>query len=95
MTRTDVPAGEPGAEVPGDTNAPDIVGPTGEEMPVQEHDEVERRPGAGAPRPRSRHPSGGSGMPTKGKPVPSRRAAPPPPTLARSLLFTRMVPRDA
>lgn len=28
-------------EVPGDTNAGDIVGPTGEEMPVQTHDGVD------------------------------------------------------
>jgi hypothetical protein len=32
---------EPGAEIPGDTGAPDIVGPTGEEMPVQPHDDVQ------------------------------------------------------
>jgi hypothetical protein len=30
----------PDVEVPGDTGAPDIVGPTGEEMPRQEHDDV-------------------------------------------------------
>ena len=28
-------------EVPGDTNSPDIVGPTGEQMPRQSHDGVE------------------------------------------------------
>jgi len=28
-------------EEPGDTGAPDIVGPTGEEMPRQSHDGVE------------------------------------------------------
>lgn len=28
-------------EVPGDTNSADIVGPTGEEMPLQSHDGVE------------------------------------------------------
>jgi hypothetical protein len=27
-------------EVPGDTGAPDIVSPTGEEMPRQDHDDV-------------------------------------------------------
>lgn len=30
-----------GTETPGDLEAPDIVGPTGEEMPVQHHDEVD------------------------------------------------------
>ncbi len=30
-----------GAETPGDLNAADIVGPVGEEMPVQTHDEVD------------------------------------------------------
>ena len=71
MTRTDEPGGESGADVPGDTHAPDIVGPTGEEMPVQEHDEVERRPGADEDRPRSRPPTRGSGMPIKGSSIPS------------------------
>ena len=71
MTRADEPAAEPGADVPGDTNAPDIVGPTGEEMPVQEHDEVERRPGAAAGQPRSRSTPRGSEMPTKGSPLPT------------------------
>ena len=38
-------------ELPGDTNSADIVGPTGEEMPLQSHDgiesnERERRSGA-------------------------------------------------
>ena len=28
-------------EVPGDTGSPDIVGPTGEQMPVQSHDGLE------------------------------------------------------
>jgi hypothetical protein len=28
-------------EEPGDTGAPDIVGPTGEEMPLQSHDGLE------------------------------------------------------
>jgi len=28
-------------EVPGDTNSPDIVGPTGEQMPRQSHDGLE------------------------------------------------------
>jgi hypothetical protein len=28
-------------EEPGDTGAPDIVGPTGEEMPLQTHDGLE------------------------------------------------------
>jgi hypothetical protein len=41
MTTSD-PLRQPGAEVPGDTGAPDIVGPTGEEMPVQTHDDVDR-----------------------------------------------------
>ena len=53
MTRADAPPDEPGADVPGDTNAADIVGPTGEEMPVQEHDEVEPRPGPLEDRPRA------------------------------------------
>ena len=30
----------PEVEVPGDAGAPDIVSPTGEEMPRQEHDDV-------------------------------------------------------
>ena len=30
----------PEVEVPGDIGAPDIVSPTGEEMPRQEHDDV-------------------------------------------------------
>ena len=34
----------PGLEVPGDTNAPDIVGRTGEEMPHATHDEVDDEP---------------------------------------------------
>ena len=72
MTRADTPvAGEPGAEVPGDTNAPDIVGPTGEEMPVQEHDEVDDRPAAGEARRPSRRPTRGNMMPTKGRSLPS------------------------
>lgn len=29
---------DPNVEEPGDTDAPDIVGPTGEEMPRQSHD---------------------------------------------------------
>jgi hypothetical protein len=43
---------EPGADVPGDTGAADIVGPTGEEMPVAGHDDVDapRQPPAPAPR---------------------------------------------
>ena len=32
---------DPNVEVPGDTDAPDIVGPTGEEMPLQSHDGLE------------------------------------------------------
>lgn len=28
-------------EVPGDLDAPDLVSPVGEEMPIQSHDEVE------------------------------------------------------
>lgn len=32
------------SEVPGDTGAPDLVSPTGEEMPVATHDEVGDRP---------------------------------------------------
>jgi hypothetical protein len=37
---------DPNMEVPGDTNSADIVGRTGEEMPVQSHDglESETRP---------------------------------------------------
>ena len=37
---------DPNVEVPGDTNSADIVGRTGEEMPVQSHDglESETRP---------------------------------------------------
>jgi hypothetical protein len=31
----------PEVEVPGDTDAADIVGPTGEEMPQQSHDGIE------------------------------------------------------
>ena len=31
---------KPTVEVPGDAGAPDIVSPTGEEMPRQDHDEV-------------------------------------------------------
>ena len=34
------PNPDPQVEVPGDTGAPDIVSPTGEEMPQQDHDEV-------------------------------------------------------
>jgi hypothetical protein len=30
----------PDVEIPGDEQAPDIVGPTGEEMPRQDHDDV-------------------------------------------------------
>ena len=30
---------EPGTEIPGDTDAPDIVGRTGEEMPEVAHDD--------------------------------------------------------
>ena len=30
---------DPGTEIPGDTDAPDIVGRTGEEMPEVAHDE--------------------------------------------------------
>jgi hypothetical protein len=50
-----------GDDVPGDTGAADIVGPTGEEMPVASHDEVEapRRPPGPAPR-------RGNAVPTKG-----------------------------
>ena len=32
---------DPNMEVPGDTNSADIVGRTGEEMPLQSHDGVE------------------------------------------------------
>jgi len=32
------------AEVPGDLDAPDLVSPVGEEMPVQTHDEVDAPP---------------------------------------------------
>jgi hypothetical protein len=32
---------DPNVELPGDTNSADIVGPTGEEMPLQSHDGVE------------------------------------------------------
>ena len=32
---------DPNVELPGDTNSADIVGRTGEEMPVQSHDDVE------------------------------------------------------
>lgn len=35
---------ETDSEVPGDTGAPDLVSPTGEEMPVATHDEVGDRP---------------------------------------------------
>jgi hypothetical protein len=31
---------DPEVEEPGDTGAPDIVSPTGEEMPRQDHDDV-------------------------------------------------------
>jgi hypothetical protein len=33
-----------GADMPGDTCAPDIVSPTGEEMPVASHDEIGDQP---------------------------------------------------
>jgi hypothetical protein len=47
------PKPEPQVEVPGDTGAPDIVSPTGEEMPRQEHDDVvgDDRGTDGQPRP--------------------------------------------
>ena len=32
---------DPNVELPGDTSSADIVGPTGEEMPLQSHDGVE------------------------------------------------------
>ena len=32
---------DPNVELPGDTNSADIVGPTGEEMPLQSHDGIE------------------------------------------------------
>jgi hypothetical protein len=38
-----IPVGQkqdPQVEVPGDEGAPDIVSPTGEEMPRQDHDDV-------------------------------------------------------
>lgn len=35
------PGDRRGSETPGDLDAPDIVGPTGEEMPVQPHDDVD------------------------------------------------------
>lgn len=40
----------PPEDVPGDTQAPDIVSPTGEEMPAKTHDEVSDPP-ASPPRP--------------------------------------------
>ena len=56
----------PGAEVPGDTGAPDIVAPTGEEMPVASHDEV----GDGPPQRPEAEPTHGTALPTKGTRVP-------------------------
>jgi hypothetical protein len=37
----------PSDDISGDTDAPDIVGPTGEEMPVQTHAEVKEPPSRG------------------------------------------------
>jgi hypothetical protein len=56
----------PGAEVPGDTGAPDLVAPTGEEMPVASHDEV----GDGAARCPEAAPNHGTALPTKSTRVP-------------------------
>jgi hypothetical protein len=54
-----------GTDVPGDTGAPDIVGPTGEEMPVAGHDEVDApRPAPGPARPP------GKAVPTKSSDLP-------------------------
>jgi hypothetical protein len=55
-----------GAEVPGDTGAPDLVAPTGEEMPVASHDQV----GDGPPRGPESAPSRGTPLPTKSSRVP-------------------------
>jgi hypothetical protein len=52
--------GRPGAEVPGDTGAADIVAPTGEEMPVASHDDV----GDGEPSAPPRPPTDGTPLPT-------------------------------
>lgn len=41
MTEPKTSPGDSRAEVPGDLDAPDIVSPVGEEMPVQTHDEVD------------------------------------------------------
>jgi hypothetical protein len=40
---------DPGTEIPGDTDAPDIVGRTGEEMPDVAHDEGRDRHNAKKP----------------------------------------------
>ena len=55
----------PGNDVPGDTGAADIVGPTGEEMPVAGHDEVDApsRPPAPPPNPGNAVPRKSSGRP--------------------------------
>jgi hypothetical protein len=62
-------ADEPGGETPGDTNAPDIVGPTGEEMPAVTHDEPGATPGSPDPR----RPIRGNRLPRKSTTVPSVR----------------------
>ncbi|MCC6989744.1 MAG: hypothetical protein IT181_12135 [Acidobacteria bacterium] len=50
------------AEVPGDLDAPDIVSPVGEEMPVQTHDEVDSAPDEQpAAQERQRRAEGGAG----------------------------------
>ncbi len=55
------PVDDRGREIPGDTNAPDIVGPTGEEMPVATHDGIDTPPAEPEP-----------GRPLPGKPLPSK-----------------------
>lgn len=40
MKGPEQPKTRPTSEVPGDVGAPDIVSPTGEEMPRQDHDDV-------------------------------------------------------
>jgi hypothetical protein len=64
----EVPAhpARPGAEVPGDTGAPDLVAPTGEEMPVASHDQV----GDSPPERPEAEPTHGTALPRKSSFVP-------------------------
>lgn len=58
--------GRAGADVPGDTGAADIVGPTGEEMPVASHDQV----GDGPAEDCGPAPTHGTAVPTKSTRLP-------------------------